>query len=40
MVCDPALFICVDDCRIHGSYGGCPDKSKPKCGKDGLCTAQ
>ncbi len=23
-VCDTTVFICVEDCRIHGSYGGCP----------------
>jgi hypothetical protein len=22
-VCDPALGACLDDCRVHGGYGGC-----------------
>lgn len=34
LVCDPLLGACVDDCRIHGSYGGCAAGS---CGAEGLC---
>lgn len=34
-VCDKGLAHCADDCRIHGSYGGCD--TGQTCGKDGLC---
>lgn len=34
-VCDPARGICVPDCRVHGSYGGCPDGET--CLPDGVC---
>lgn len=36
-VCDPSLSACVDDCRIHGTYGGCPD-DRPRCLSSGLCS--
>jgi len=35
-VCDPSLGACVDDCRLHGTYGGCP-AARPVCQKSGLC---
>ncbi len=34
-VCDKPLGHCVDDCRVHGSYGGCD--TNQTCGADGLC---
>lgn len=37
-VCDPSLSACVDDCRIHGTYGGCPG-DRPRCLSSGLCSA-
>lgn len=36
-VCDPSLSACVDDCRIHGSHGGCP-ADRPTCLSSGLCS--
>lgn len=38
MVCDPApdRGLCVDDCRVHGSYGGCDDGQRCDS-KTGLC---
>jgi hypothetical protein len=35
-VCDPSLSACVDDCRIHGTHGGCP-ADRPQCQPSGLC---
>lgn len=37
-VCDAALAACVPDCRLYGSYGGCPD-ARPVCDAAGLCQA-
>jgi hypothetical protein len=34
-VCDPALRACVADCRVHGTYGGCPGERCDE--KSGLC---
>jgi hypothetical protein len=38
MVCDPDLGggLCVDDCRVHGSYGGC-DEGQRCDTNSGLC---
>jgi len=38
MVCDPKLTACVDDCRVHGTYGGCPAGSDCSAAT-GLCAA-
>ena len=35
MVCDPGLGACVDDCRVHGTHGGCA-KDAPRCLGTGL----
>ncbi|MCC6749733.1 MAG: Ig-like domain-containing protein [Deltaproteobacteria bacterium] len=38
LACDPAQGVCLSDCRLHGTFGGCPTKA-PLCGTDGLCRA-
>jgi hypothetical protein len=34
-VCDPALGVCLQDCRLYGSYGGCA--ADETCQPTGLC---
>lgn len=38
-VCDPTLVSCVTDCRVYGTFGGCPQE-RPVCRQEGLCAAQ